>query len=401
MPKQMKPFDIQRKCYNMASLDGRHAEITMYGDVVERRPVDWLTGKEIEGNFIIQSEFLEDLEAVKNCDSLTIRINSYGGDAVVGMMIHNRLRDLSRGGMKLTAVVDAVAMSAASVIMAACDIVQINPTGLVMIHRAATLLWGWYNADEMRENYDALTSYDEALASAYERKTGLSQQEILGMMAETTYMTGREAVERGFADELIEDAEPLNLAASADGTTIFAGGRTIHLAPGMFAPDFIPTIEPTENKADPEANDPAPVDANKSPADPGNHEEEKPMTLEQLRAENPELVQEITDAATAAERERIQAIDEIAGCFAPGLIQAAKYADPCSAAELAYRAAKAQAKEGTAFLNALVSDNEASEVNGVPAATGDVVDVDPNSPEAMKAAGKQAALAYVQGEKKQ
>ena len=125
------------------------------------------------------------------------------------------------------------------------------------------------------------------------------------------------------------------------------------------------------------------------------------MTLEQLRAEHPELVQEITDAATNAERERIQAIDEIAGCFAADLIADAKYANPCSAAELAYRAAQAQAKSGNAFLAAMNADNQASAVNDVPAATGDVVDVDPNSPEALKAAGKQAALAYVQGEKKQ
>ena len=389
-----KPSDIRKPCYAMASRDGSAAEITMYGDVVEKRPVDWWTGKPIEGNFIIGDEFLEDLEEIKGCTSLTIRINSYGGDAVVGMMIHNRLRELARNGMALECIVDAVAMSAASVIMAACDTVRINPTGLVMIHRAATLLWGWYNADEMRENYDALRSYDEALAAAYERKTGISQEEILGMMSETTYLTGREAVERGFADELIEDAESLQLAASADGTTIFAGGRTIHLAPGMFAPDFIPTVD----KADPEENS---VEANKSPADPGNHKEENPMTLEQLRAEHPELVQEITDAATNAERERIQAIDEIAGCFAADLIADAKYANPCSAAELAYRAAQAQAKSGNAFLAAMNADNQASAVNDVPAATGDVVDVDPNSPEAMKAAGKQAALAFVQGEKKQ
>ena len=40
-----------------------------------------------------------------------------------------------------------------------------------------------------------------------------------------------------------------------------------------------------------------------------------------------------------------------------------------------------------------------AKVNEIPAATGDVVDVDPNSPEAMKAAGRQAALAYVKGAK--
>lgn len=387
-----KPFEIIRKCYNMASVDGRHAEITMYGNVVEKWPVDWWTGEKLEGNWIAGDEFLRDLDEIKNCRTLTIRINSYGGDAVVGMMIHNRLRELARNGMKLTAIVDAVAMSAASVIMAACDTVRINPTGLVMIHRAASFQLGFYNADDLQQEHDAMVSYDEALANAYVRKTGLSQQEIIGMMSETTYMTGQEAVDRGFADELIEDAEPLQLAASADGTRIFANGKTIHLAPGMFAPDFIPTAEqPAENKATPEAE--AAVEANKTPVDPGNHKEEKSMTLDQLREQYPELEQEIRDAATAAERERIQAIDEIAGCFAAEMVQAAKYTDPCSAETMAFRAAQKQAKEGNAFLTAMAADNSEAKVNDIPAATGDVVDVDPNSPEAMKAAGRQAALA--------
>ena len=399
MPEHMKPFDIKRPCYAMASKNGTDAEITLYGDVVERRPVDWWTGKEIEGSFIIQDEFLEDLKAVAGCKSVTLRLNSDGGDAVVGMLIHNRLRDMARGGTALECVVDAVAMSAASVIMSACDTVKVNATGLVMIHKAAAFQFGWYNADDLGEEKTALDQYDSAIAAAYARKTGMAQEELLTMMGETTYLTGREAVERGFADELIDDAEPLRLAASADGTVIFAGDRKIHLAPGMFAPDFIPTIEgepPAENKADPETSDQVPVEANKSPVDPGNHKEETPMTLEQLRAEQPELVQAITDDATNAERERLRAIDEIAVCFAPGLIEDAKYNDPCSAADLAYRAAKAQAKEGTAFLNALDADNKASAVNDIPAAAGDVVDVDPDSPEALAAAGKQAAQDYLQ-----
>jgi len=62
-------------------------------------------------------------------------------------------------------------------------------------------------------------------------------------MAETTYMTGREAVEKGFADRLIEDAEPLQIAASADRRTLFVGSRTLHLAPGMTAPDGLETQE--------------------------------------------------------------------------------------------------------------------------------------------------------------
>lgn len=387
MPKKI---DIVRKCYDLASVDGRHAEITMYGEVVEKRPVDWWTGKPIEGNFIIGDEFLKDLETIKNCRTLTIRINSYGGDAVVGMMIHNRLRDLARGGMKLTAIVDAVAMSAASVIMAACDTVRINPTGLIMIHRAAAFQFGFYNADDLQQEHDAMVSYDEALANAYVRKTGLSQEEVIGMMAETTYMTGREAVERGFADELIEDAEPLQLAASADGTRIFANGKTIHLAPGMFAPDFIPTAD-AEPKAEPAESA---VEANTPPVDSGNlTKEETAMDLEQLREQHPDLVQQIEAAAVNAERDRLRAIDEIAGIYSDEMVQAAKYGDPCTAETLAYRAAMAQVKRGGDIVAALEKDAEA--VNAVNPAPAPVVTAEPSEADVQAAAGKEAAKAFL------
>ena len=387
MPKKI---DIVRKCYNLASVDGRHAEITMYGNVVETWPVDWWTGEKLEGNWIAGDEFLKDLDAIKNCRTLTIRINSYGGDAVVGMMIHNRLRELARGGMKLTAVVDAVAMSAASVIMAACDTVRINPTGLVMIHRAAAFQLGFYNADDLQQEHDAMVSYDEALANAYVRKTGLSQEEVIGMMAETTYMTGREAVERGFADELIEDAEPLQLAASADGTRIFANGKTIHLAPGMFAPDFIPTAD-AEPKAEPAK--PA-VEANTPPVDSGNlTKEETAMDLEQLREQHPDLVQQIEAAAVNAERDRLRAIDEIAGIYSDEMVQAAKYDDPCTAETLAYRAAMAQVKRGGDIVAALEKDAEA--VNAVNPAPAPVVTAEPSEADVQAAAGKEAAKAFL------
>lgn len=58
------------------------------------------------------------------------------------------------------------------------------------------------------------------------------------MMADTTYMTGREAIEKGFADELIEDAEPVGIAASADGCSLFVRGQAVsprsgHVCPGQ------------------------------------------------------------------------------------------------------------------------------------------------------------------------
>ena len=66
----------QGKPYTMAMVDGENAEITMYGEIVEVRPVDWWTGEPEPGAFIIQSEFLQDLETVAGAKVLTIRMSS-------------------------------------------------------------------------------------------------------------------------------------------------------------------------------------------------------------------------------------------------------------------------------------------------------------------------------------
>lgn len=242
----MKDLKIKKSAYALAVVDGSRAELTMYGEICERRPVDWWTDEPVEGDFITLDEFLDDLDEIRRCSELTIRMNSYGGDAVVADTIHNRLRELSRAGMRITCVVDGVAMSGGSLIMCAADTVEVNPSSLIMIHNAWSFFFGGYNSADLLEAAAQLDAYDKAQAAIYERKTGRSQAEILGMMAETTYMTGREAVEKGFADKLIDDAEPLPIAASADGHSLYVGNRTLHLAPGMTAPAALERMEDPE-----------------------------------------------------------------------------------------------------------------------------------------------------------
>lgn len=239
-------IDIKKSVYALASVDGENATLTMYGDIYEKRPVDWWTDEPIEGDFILLDEFLDDLEEIRRCRSLTIRMNSYGGDANVANVIHNRLRELARDGMETVCIVDGVAMSGGSLIMCACDRVEVNPSSLIMIHNAWGFFYGGYNAAELLELAAQLDAFDKMQASIYERKTGLSQEQILGMMAETTYMTGAEAVEKGFADALLEDAETLAIAASQDGRSLYIGSRTFHLAPGMTAPAALKKIESPE-----------------------------------------------------------------------------------------------------------------------------------------------------------
>lgn len=207
------------------------AELELYGEIVETRPVDWWTDEPLEGNWIVQSEVLDELKTLQSAGArrLTLRINSVGGDAGVSITIHNRLREMQRDGMEVVCVVDGVAMSGGSLIMCACDTVRINPASLVMIHKCWSFFFGGYNADELRQMADSCDAYDRAQASIYCRKTGLSETRVLHMMGETTYMTGEDAVEQGFADELLTDAEPVSMAASASLGTVTVNGRTMRV----------------------------------------------------------------------------------------------------------------------------------------------------------------------------
>ena len=302
--------------------------------------------------------------------------------------IHNRLRELARDGAKLTCIVDGVAMSGGSLIMCACDTVKVNPSSLIMIHKCWGFFWGGYNADELREARWTDDAWDKAQVAIYKRKTGLTETVLSHMMSDTTYMTGREAVEKGFADELIEDAEPLDVAASADGRRLFVRGRTIHLTAGMFAPDNIPTV-------DPEASAPAKTHTN-PPAKTGRKGGSTPMasTVEELRAEYPELTAQLEAEARAAatpapaQRPKVtagptpprssvresRAIDALASLYDAESIREAKYGDhPCTAQELAYRMAQKAAQTGKGYMTALEADTGASGAQQVGAANNEGV----------------------------
>ena len=420
--KQM--VNIKKNVYTMATNDGNSAEITMYGDIYEQQPTNWW-GEPIEGQFITLSEFLSDLEQLNGCKDITIRMNSYGGDAGASNTIHNRLRELARNGATLTCIVDGAAMSGGSLIMCACDTVRVNPSSLIMIHKCWTFLWGGYNADELRDQAAQQDAWDKMQVEIYKRKCKLSDQELSQMMSETTYMTGREAAEKGFADEIIEDAEPTNIAASADGRSLFVHGRQMHLAPGMFAPDSIPTVT---------SGGISPVEANNhKPAQTGGQNGGNIMakTLEELRKEDPALAEQLMAEARAAvsasgtpaapitpavpaappaqgtvdaaqaERQRLQEIDALASVFDPETIQAAKYGEhPCTAKEMVYqaaqKAAQQSAQQGQNFLAALQADTAGSGAQDVGAANGaggDSTSGD-SSPQAMLAQARADAKAF-------
>ena len=131
-------------------------------------------------------------------EPVTVEINSPGGHVDAGSEIYTALKNYPG---HVTVEVVGLAASAASVIAMAGDEVKISPTAEIMIHNA----WMTSTGDKKAKEKDAkiLTSTDEGLVNAYEIKTGKSREEILALMDEETWMSAQQAVELGFADEIM------------------------------------------------------------------------------------------------------------------------------------------------------------------------------------------------------
>lgn len=133
-----------------------------------------------------------------NGDDLEVEINSGGGSVFAGSEIYTALK--SYKGNVIVKIV-GLAASAASVIAMAGKRVLISPTGQLMIHNSSTYAEGDYK--EMEHTAEVLKSINETIANAYRLKTGKTQEELLSLMDNETWMTAEKAKELGFVDEIM------------------------------------------------------------------------------------------------------------------------------------------------------------------------------------------------------
>lgn len=152
--------------------------------------------------------------------------------------------------------------------------------------------------------------------------------------------------------------------------------------------------------------------------------------LEELRAENPALAEQLMaearaavsaagqtpaaaasapqaapqtaeDDPTQAERKRIQDIDALAALYDAEAIRKAKYGEhPCTAQELAYRMAQKAAQQGRSYMSALEADTGASGAQGVGAASSEGEPNGELTSEQRMAKGRADAKALTKKEEK-
>ena len=343
------------KFWNIASVGEDSGEIVLYGDVVARQPVDWWTGEPEPGLYIAPESFMEDLAAVKG------KINSTGGDLYTGIAIHNAIKGLS--GHKVV-IVEGIAASAASVIACAGDEVQVYPGSMVMIHGVAGLLMDYYTLADLKKLQKDFDASERAIAEIYHAKTGIAVEQLRTMMTRETWMVGQEAIDNGFADTLLEGDGP-DVSVSADKQVLLVAGirhniKGLHNVPSTIRINSIHA---------------APAAGNKPTGNGGkNRKDDKPMTLEEMRAQHPDLVAQIEQQAAAnavtQERARIEAIDSIAASVGDAqLVRDAKFGEnACTAEQLALKAMQKQAALGAKHLKDAATDNADSGAADVGAA---------------------------------
>ena len=132
--------------------------------------------------------------------NLKVRINSYGGEVAQGLAIYNLLKDYKG---QVTTVCDGVACSAASVIFMAGTQRLMPRSSLLFIHNAWTYASG--NAEELRKQAEELEKITQPSVEIYKSSSNLSEETIKIMMNEETWITADEALEYGFATQIVED----------------------------------------------------------------------------------------------------------------------------------------------------------------------------------------------------
>lgn len=148
-----------------------------------------------------------------NGSDVELEINSPGGYVDAGSEIYTALKEYQG---QVIAKITGQACSAASWIALAADRVEMSPTAQMMIHRASTISSG--NSDDLASDLNALDSLDKSFVDLYSQRTGLDAQQVYRLMCNTTWMNAKEAVDKGFADEIMFQNDKKTALVNADGS---------------------------------------------------------------------------------------------------------------------------------------------------------------------------------------
>ena len=348
MPKQLKFWNV------MKNDEEKSAELILYGSI----------GSDEYWDDISDKAFKQDIENLGDVENITLHINSPGGSVFSAVAIANTLKNHKA---KITANIDGLAASAATIITSACDTVKMPKNALFMVHNPITFAYG--NNQDMQKTLEMLNKVKNSIIETYLNKAKTDKETLSELMDNETWMSAEEAKEYGFVDEILNESVEKevienkliinNMAFDISRFKNFKEKknqepRVINISvnstgsPEEIADKFRDILNSTENQKNEGGN----------------------MTLEELKNKFPELCNQIfnegKEAGITKERERMREIDNLDVSNYSELIENAKYNEPVEASVLAVNILNKQKEERIKKLQNIKNDSQNNFTPPVP-----------------------------------
>ena len=338
--------------FRAAADENAAPELILYGDIASET---WW------GDEVTPLQFTEELNALGNVPEIVVRINSGGGDVFAANAIYTRLKD---NAAKITVKIDGWAASAATIVAMAGDVIEIPGNGVFMVHDPSIGLLGYFNETELVKVSEELKVIKQSIVNGYALKTGKAAEEIAAIMAAETWFDGKQAVDAGFCDRLMfEEAD----------TTVENAAKVIVNSVSMNLEQFPNMPVSLLNRL--AAHTPGGFSNTKSKTEPKRSDQNMDgikdiKTVADLKAAFPDLTKQIEEEATAAERTRIQDIEEVALPGFDAIVNEAKFTKPTGAGDLAKAIIAEQRKQGGKYIQDRYDDAKSSKAGDVGAGAG-------------------------------
>lgn len=157
---------MPKKFWQFRNQAAGSAELLLYGDISDS---SWW------GDEVTPKTFADELNALGALTSLTVRINSGGGDVFAAQTIGNLLEQHTA---QVTARIDGLCASAATIIACHCDKVVAANDSTYMIHPVRMGIFDFADAVTLQQYIGALNTIRENILNLYTKKTGREKDEV-------------------------------------------------------------------------------------------------------------------------------------------------------------------------------------------------------------------------------
>ena len=268
---------------------------------------------EIGGFGIDAAEFISEFNKI-NASKINIHIASPGGSIFQGTTIYNAIKASKK---IIHTYNESTALSMGSVLLLAGQKVFMRKNALLMIHNPMAAIRG--DEEELKRGADVLSKMKQNIAEIYQGKTGIAIETINKLMDSETWYNAGEALEDKFIDEIAGETKATN-------TFDLSKYNYKNIAAYETFKNTLSTPKPKQEDrkmtlAELKEKHPELYQSAVDEAKPGLIEEGRQAGIEENKAAAIEAgkkttLQEDKEAAAKAERERIQAIEKIeAGDF--------------------------------------------------------------------------------------